>query len=431
MDNNALDTLGKPETPGKKMSCDVVVVGAGMVGASAALGLNALGYRVLMVDTFPDAMTMRPYTPSYDDRSTALSWGSRMILEQLGIWSDLGEHVCPITQVHVSEQGRMGTTRLNAAEFNVDALGYVAPNRAIGAALMAAIAKTRITRVAPARVCELKSGQGAQQLVLTNDEASTAHECEVQCQLVVIADGSDSHTARLIGIETEIQDYHQHALIANISTSEPNDGQAFERFTASGPIALLPLDCQTSALVWTNSEASTERLRGLPEDAFLDELQGAFGDRLGRLTRCGTRASYPLRLTRAKEQVRQGAVLLGNAAHSLHPVAGQGFNLALRGLASFLEAVSNERVDAPLRDYAGIRAAVTEHSRDQSSTIFFSDQLVRLFGTRSTLLSVVRDAGLVGLNNLPVAKRAFARRAMGLGTRQGIFNPGGVHESHV
>ncbi len=404
---------------------DALVVGAGMVGASAALGLKQQGLKVVAIDSFAPSGSLLSYTPSYDARSTALSLGSRDILRQLGVWSTLSDYCCPIQQVHVSERGRLGTTRLIASEMHEDALGYVVSNQAIGLCVMDALASQSVACIAPAKVAAVETSQEGHRVEI----ASSGETLEILVKLLVIADGKDSSTARLLGIETEILPYDQRAMIATVSTSEANEGCAYERFTPDGPIALLPLGANTSALVWTRNEDSEPCLDELSDAAFLSALQQAFGDRLGAFTHCSQRFSYPLSLSRSREQVRHGVILLGNAAHSLHPVAGQGFNLALRGLAHLLESLkASIEAGEALGSLGCLKQCVEEFSQDQDLTILFSDQLIKVFGSDSPLLSVARDAGLIGLNALPMAKQAFARRAMGMGERRAVFSDGNQND---
>ena len=399
-------------------SCDVLVVGAGMVGASAALGLSRMGLSVVMVDAFSFSEEIPDYTPSYDARSTALSWGTREILEQLDVWHLMAEHACPIEQVHVSEKGRFGTTRMNAQDYNQEALGYVVPNQCIGQSLLSQVYASEISFYSGVTVSGVSQGGGFHQVQL-NDESQ---QKSIQCRLLLVVDGTESTTAKLLGIAYQVEKYSQHALVANVTTALPNDGVAFERFTAKGPLAMLPLNEYDCSLVWTHDEKEIQAHLDMSEADFCKALEASFSQRLGPIERCGERVSYPLRLVRAEEQCRAGVLLLGNAAHSLHPVAGQGFNLAIRGVAAFLAYIKTALDSGS--DYSALSELnkfCQSRMDDQNKTIALSDQLVKVFANPSPVLNLARDLGLIGLDNLAPLKTAFAQRAMGLADRKAHF----------
>ena len=399
-------------------TCDVLVVGAGMVGASAALGLSQMGLNVVMVDAFSFSEEIPAYTPSYDARSTALSWGTREILEQLNVWHLMAEHACPIEQVHVSEKGRFGTTRMNAQDYNQEALGYVVPNQCIGQSLLSQVYASELSFYSGVTVSGVSQGGGFHQVQLNDD----SQQKSIQCRLLLVVDGTESTTAKLLGIAYQVEKYSQHALVANVTTALPNDGVAFERFTAKGPLAMLPLNAYDCSLVWTHDEKEIQAHLDMSEADFCKALEASFSERLGPIERCGERVSYPLRLVRAEEQCRAGVLLLGNAAHSLHPVAGQGFNLAIRGVAAFL-AYIKAALDTG-SDYSALSELnkfCQSRMDDQNKTIALSDQLVKVFANPSPVLNLARDLGLIGLDNLAPLKTAFAQRAMGLADRKAHF----------
>lgn len=230
-----------------------------------------------------------------------------------------------------------------------------------------------------------------------------------------MADGGRSGLKEQLGIGSRRESYEQTALIAHVGVSQPHLGVAYERFTSQGPMALLPLPGQAMELIWTHPSGSEQARMALPEREFLLQLQRAFGDRVGRFTRVGTRHAYPLSLVTAEEPVRPGLAVLGNAAHALHPVAGQGFNLALRGVMDLVEALEQgEQAKRPLGDMTTLQAFEKQRSRDRANVIRFSDGLVRLFGLSFPLLPHARAAGLIGLNLVGPLRRGLARRAMGL-----------------
>ena len=388
----------------------LAIVGGGLVGASLALalqqGAKARGWNIALIEPFEPGSE---YQPSYDARSTALSYGTRLIYQRLGVWERIAERAEPITQIHVSDRGRAGATRLDASDQQVPALGYVVENAWIGHCLWQALDHELVTRHCPAEVEQMQAVAAGYRLTLTTGQV-------LDCDLAVLADGGRSALREQLGIAIKTTPYDQSALIANVTPGKPHGGQAFERFTDDGPMALLPLQDNRCALVWTRPEEDAARLAALPEAAFLDELQQAFGYRLGGFQQVGARHLYPLMLIEAEEQVRSGLVVLGNAAHSLHPIAGQGYNLSLRDTEALAAALLSG--SAKLGDIGVLQAYHRRQRTDQWLTVGFSDRLTRLFAG-SALLSVAgRNLGLLGLDLLPPAKAWFARQAMGLGVRE-------------
>lgn len=403
---------------------DILIAGGGLAGATLALaiGRRLPGWRVTVVESFPLPADLAPddYQPSYDARSTALALGSRQIFETLGLWQAIRRQATPIQHIHVSERGRFGVTRLTASDHGQEALGYVADNRWLGECLTRALAdEPAIDWQAPATVGQARPLPGGMAVEVTGEEQTRV----LNTRCLVVADGGRSGLREQLGIGVSHHDYDQVALIANVSTERPHDNVAYERFTRSGPLALLPLSQgpepgHTSALVWTLATDELDEIQTLPESARCQRLQEVFGWRLGRFTRFGTMHHYPLSLTVADEWVRPGVVLVGNAAHSLHPVAGQGFNLALRGLMVLVDALAaaREKERAPgdlacLEEYRQIQLG------DQRRVVAFSDSLARLFTYESGLLGMARGAALAGLDVAPAAKGWLARQAMGMGGR--------------
>lgn len=387
----------------------LAIIGGGLVGASLALalqeGARQRGWRIVLIEPFAPGNS---YQPSYDARSSALSYGTRQIYEHLGLWPALSARAEPIRQIHVSDRGRFGATRLRAESEGVPALGYVVENAWLGQCLWQALDAEVVEWRCPAEVTALQAlGDGYR---LTLNDGS-----QLDCDLAVLADGGRSGLREQLGIAVKTTPYGQSALIANISTAEAHQGQAFERFTDEGPMALLPLSENRSALVWTRQGSDAQRLAALPDREFLAELQQVFGYRLGALTQVGARHLYPLSLVEASEQVRPHLVVLGNAAHSLHPIAGQGYNLSLRDTLALAEAL----LDSPATpgDFSVLQDYLQRQRLDQQMTVGFSDQVTRLFSTAQPLLVAGRNLGLLGLDLLPPAKHWFARQAMGLGTR--------------
>ncbi|QOR37081.1 2-octaprenyl-6-methoxyphenyl hydroxylase [Billgrantia diversa] len=392
---------------------DIAIVGGGLVGASLACALAPLierhGLTVAVIETAPILdSTAAPWQPSFDARSSAIAQGSAERFRAMGLWPTMAEQAAPILRIHVSERGRLGVTRLTAAELDKTALGYVIPNAWMGRVLHRRLAELPLDWHCPASVETIVPEAEGYRLALSNG-------CTLRAGLTVLADGGRSGLKEQLGIGSDSAPYDQVALIANVEMSQPHDGVAYERFTREGPIALLPLTGQQMTLIWTHTAGREKARLALGDGDFLTELQRAFGDRAGRFRRVGSRHAYPLTLVTARETIRPGLAVLGNAAHSLHPVAGQGFNLALRGVTDLVAAL--EQALASGESLGGMLALRDFEARrivDRHQVIRFSDGLVRLFGVDNGLLAHARAAGLVGLNLIGPLRRGLARRAMGL-----------------
>lgn len=411
-----------------KSDYDVVIAGGGLVGGSFALLLAAMsgqGLRILVLDAahHVDAQD-EPRSADFDARSTALSWGSRQIYEAAGVWQAMALHATEIRDIHVSDRGHFGATRLSSDDMAVDALGYVLENRDLGAVLMQALkAHTDIDFLASAsvqRIIPLAHGVELQVLAPSVSAADT-----IRASLVVLADGGRSGLCQQLGISLRHKPYGQHALICNIAFEKAHQGLAFERFTDTGPMAVLPLadhgKTHRGALVWTLPEQDADPVLAQPDAEFIKALQQRFGRRLGRITRVGARSLYPLSLMLAQEQIRPGIVLLGNVAHTLHPVAGQGLNLALRDARALAELIDRTLISDGVQEigtFAALQKFVETQKNDQQRTIAFSDLTTRLFSNNNSVLAVGRNLGLLTMDLLPPARHWFAKQAMGMADRQ-------------
>lgn len=405
-----------------KQHYDIVIVGGGMVGASLACALlqvtEKLGLQIAIVEAFPMTKSALEYQPSYDARATALAYGSRSLYESMGLWDTLREHLSPIKQIHVSDKGHFGVTRLNAKEESVPALGYVVENHWLGRVLWDRLQQPEVNNVefiAPAEVTHI--GTGADFMSVTIQLDGVEHT--LSSELVVMADGGRSELREKMGIGYSQTTYEQHAVVANVSPDRDHGDIAYERFTDSGPMALLPLETQGGdyrcGLVWTVPNDQIEEILSLDDQAFLAKLQERFGYRAGNFIKVGERASYPLKLVLADEQVRRGLVILGNAAHALHPIAGQGYNLALRGVVALADQIIQARqAGLKLGDLDVLQKFYNQQRVDQQKTIGFSDQTMKLFSNDSPLLALGRNVGLQVLDVCPPARTLFARAAMGL-----------------
>ena len=394
---------------------DIVIAGGGMIGASLALALSPLGLRIAVVEAVARSESLQP---SFDDRSTALSRSTQRMFEAMGLWDELLPAATPIRRIHVSDRGRFGFSHIDAADQGVEALGYVVINRVLGDVLHSALAKTAtVDLVCPARVIDVEvSGDGANAVV----ESDGGDARELGCQLLVAADGANSAVRPMLGICAKKTDYGQHAVIGNLLPEKPIDNCAYERFTDQGPLALLPVADDRAAFVWTVSSHDAARVLDLDDDAFLGELQEAFGNRLGRLSRVGKRAAYPLALSKALRLTAERAVLVGNAAHGLHPVAAQGFNLGMRDVAALCDCIADARDSEPAADL-GEPELLARHAKwrrdDQGKLVRLTDGIVRLFGSSSPPLKTARDVGMLGFDVIPGVRSLFARHMMGLAGR--------------
>ena len=409
-------------------STDIAIVGGGMAGASLALLLahHCPSLTVTLLERQPLSTDDAPLNlPSFDTRATAMAAGSLHIFAQLGLWPALREFAAPIQRVQVSDRGHslgasLVASRESEASFD-GLLGAVIENAALGPLLYRALANTPVDLMAPAEVAGVEMGSDGAQLQIQQNGARTL----LSTRLLVVADGAGSALCERLGIATSKVDYQQQALVTTVGLQRDHQGVAFERFTDTGPMALLPLPkrdgMHRAALVWTCEENSQPALAELPQAEFIQRLQDTFGWRAGRIIRAGRVHQYPLTLSLAREQVRRGVVLVGNSAHFLHPVAGQGFNLTLRdcdGLARTISRTMAEKGPDFARSGPGeldlLQAYWRDRQHDQQLTIGFSDRIPPLFASRNLLTSGLRQLGLLGLALAPAARAAFARQAAGI-----------------
>jgi len=388
---------------------DIVVAGGGMVGSSLALAIAPLGLRVAMVEPVARAAAAQP---SFDDRSTALSRSTQRMFEAMGLWDEIVAAATPITRIHVSDKGRFGFSHIDAKEQGVEALGYVVINRVLGEVLQSALGEVEALDIlCPARITAAHIS--ADKATVTIDADGTGRE--LTCKLLVTADGANSTVREMIGITADQAAYGQRAVIGNLLPEKRPDGCAYERFTEHGPLAILPITDGRAGFVWNVQEQDAERVLGLSDEEFLAELQQTFGNRLGEFSRVGKRASYALVLSKAIRLTTQRAVLVGNAAHGLHPAAAQGFNLGLRDVAALCDCIADAPEDAGdaelLERYANWRR------HDQKKLVGFTDGLVRLFGRANPPLRVLRNMGMLGFDLVPGVRSLFAKHTMGLAGR--------------
>jgi 2-octaprenyl-6-methoxyphenol hydroxylase len=394
---------------------DIVIAGGGMIGASLALALAPLGLRVAMVEAVARGESRQP---SFDDRSTALSRSTQRMFEAMGLWDDLIPAATPIRRIHISDQGRFGFSHIDAQQEGVEALGYVVINRVLGEVLQSALAKSSdVDMMCPARVVDVDSGG---ETAVASIETDTGEREDLACELIVAADGANSAVRPMLGICATKTEYDQHAVIGNLLPEKPLDHCAYERFTANGPLALLPVADDRAGFVWTVASHDADRVLGLDDAAFLAELQDAFGYRLGRFSRVGKRAAYPLSLSKALRLTAERAVLVGNSAHGLHPVAAQGFNLGMRDVAALCDCIADARGEDPGADLGDpdlLRRYAQWRRDDQGKLVRLTDGIVRLFGSSSPPLRAARNIGMLGFDMIPGIRSLFAKHMMGLAGR--------------
>jgi 2-octaprenyl-6-methoxyphenol hydroxylase len=398
---------------------DLVIVGGGMVGASFCCALEqALGdtsLSILVIEAIsPNANTAKQ--SSFDARSTALSFGSRKFLEGIDLWEELDDAVSAIHEIQVSDRGRLGCVEINRDEQGVEALGYVVENKRLGQVLNARLNESKkISLLCPALVSSVKATEKGMQLGLNHGDTET----NVDASLVVLADGGKSPVCEQLGIAQSIERYDQHALIANIVLEKPHQHVAFERFTDTGPLAVLPLQSidgkNRGSLIWTLSVEQAAQYRELNEEKLLPLLQERFGYKLGKILEIGEAFVYPLSLCIAKEQVRPGLALLGNVAHTLHPVAGQGLNLALRDTRALVDVLIDAKQQGlGLGEMNVLLEYVARQEADQATTTAFTHNITKLFSSNNEAKVWLRKFGLVAIELVPTLRRGLAERAMGL-----------------
>jgi 2-octaprenyl-6-methoxyphenol hydroxylase len=401
------------------MQQQVIIVGGGMVGLSLALMLakSNIAVKLLEAVKYPnyDDENASPYHSSFDARNTALSRRSVQIYQKLGLWEALQQHATPILQVHITEQGSFGKARLVAEQEKVESFGQVIENAWLGRVLL--------TQVRQQALIELIDG--VQVTSLTQDADQVQIEAmrngeyihSLKSKLVIAADGRDSFCRQAIGVGVDEHDYDQVAIVTTVQTSKPHQQVGFERFSALGPLALLPLPGEyRRSVVWPVKKGTEAEWLGEENDQhFLDALQETYGDRAGKFEKTGKRFSYPLAQVLANKQAVGRVVLMGNAAHTIHPVAGQGFNLCLRDadvLVRFLmeQLAKSDDIGNPDNLLAYEQARLT----DQQRVIKFCDSVVRGFSNQNPILKLLRNTGLIAFDVIPGVKPLVANYAMGL-----------------
>lgn len=400
------------------MQQEVIIVGGGMVGLSLALMLAKANIAVKLLEAikYPnyDDANLAPYHSSFDARNSALSRRSVQIYQELGLWHALQAHATPILEVHITEQGSFGKARLKAEQEKVESFGQVIENAWLGRVLL--------TEVRKQPLIELIDGVQVTSLTQDTDQALIEairgeEHLSLHAKLVIAADGRDSFCRKALGIGASEHDYDQVAIVTTVQTSKPHNHVGFERFSHLGPLALLPLPGEyRRSVVWPVKKGTEGEWLGDENDQhFLDALQETYGDRAGKFQKTGKRFSFPLSQVLAEKQAVGRVVLMGNAAHTIHPVAGQGFNLCMRDayvLVRYLteQLAQSDDIGQPSMLLAYEQARLT----DQQRVIKFCDSVVRGFSNQNPILKFIRNTGLVAFDTIPGIKPLVANYAMGL-----------------
>ncbi len=376
-------------------SIDILIVGGGLAGAALLLALANTGYRCLLIEAqcFSERIS-----PDFDARTLALSPASIRILQMLNVWPLLQAHATAIEAIYVSEQAHFGGTRLYRK--NEELLGAVLEMQHINQALHSLLDKDSI--LAPAR---LINWDNEKHIALVQQGEQTR---QIKTRLLVAADGLNSMVRKLLNLPAEVKDYHQVALAANIGLSRSHANSAYERFTSMGPMAILPMSGQRSSLIWAMPPAAGQELMALDDRAFLSRVQTVFGYKLGRFLKAGKRHLFPLQQAIMPMQIQWPVVFVGNAAHTLHPVAGQGFNLGLRDVATLAQLIIEKGLNPPmLSHYQSMRRY------DQTAISYFTDGLVELFTSPLPGVGLARRLGLMAMDNSPMLQKLLTYHARG------------------
>ncbi len=382
------------------------------MGATLAVALAKLPLQIAVIEAFPFRSNNQP---SYDARSVALNYGSKKVFKSLAVWSELEAAASPIKKIHVSSQGQFGVTRLNAQDEGLDALGYVIENRVLGNVLLKQIEQhDNVTLICPAQLTDLSFNEDQAQVRIVQQDKSIP----LNAQLIVGADGENSKVRELLDINVHKKDYQQTAIVSNVTPGKPHDNIAYERFTPEGPIAILPMTENRCSLVFTVASQASASIMELDDKDFLNELEKRFGFRTGGFSKTSKRFCYPLSLMKIDKHFKQRAVIIGNAAHALHPIAGQGFNLGVRDVASLVEVIADA-----LRQQSDIGSsdvlALYEKARkkDQNTVARITDGLAQVFSNTLFPLTKLRSRGLLLADVIPPIKHSMAQHAMGLAGR--------------
>ncbi len=396
------------------MQADLIIVGAGMVGSTLASALQDAGLTIKLIDAGP--LDVQPFalTDPFEPRVSALSAASQRILERVGAWPGItNRRASPYTDMRVWDGSGTGQIHFSAASVHAEVLGHIVENRVVQDALLDALrSRGSVELIAGARLEQLQQNEAGWSLTLADGK-------QLSASLVVAADGANSAVRRLAGFETREWDYLHHAIVTSVRCVEPNQRTAWQRFTDDGPLAFLPLPRQDDphwcSIVWSVTEGEAQRLMALDDEAFRQALGRAFEYRLGEVLEADPRLCIPLRQRHAKRYVQPGLALIGDAAHTIHPLAGQGVNLGLLDAAVLAEVLLAAIArGAPLGDSRVLGRFERRRMPHNLTMMAAMEGFERLFQADPLPLRWLRNAGLKGIQALPEAKALFVRQALGL-----------------
>ena len=387
---------------------DIIIVGGGAVGASLACALKQSKLKIVVIEAVSPKADIQP---SYDDRGLSISLSSKNILANLGLWQNISSHSNPVKHIHVSDQHHFGFVRMDAESMDVSALGHIVLARELGKALIKTIeAADNINLLCPASVTAVEISDSSATVTVSIDGI----EKVISSKLLVAADGAESRTRDMLGIKASVKDYQQVAIVSNIIPGEPHLDTAYERFTETGPLALLPLSGQHCVLVFTVAAYEAEKYLQMDEHRFLEALLERFGRRLGKFSNLGQRKSYPIKMLQAEEQVKHRAVILGNAAHTVHPNGAQGFNLGLRDAVALAEVlIEAEKNNRDIGELSLLESYLQSRVEDQQRVLNFTDRLAKNFYNKQPLKIIARNLVMLATDLTPSLKRRFTLSAMG------------------
>ncbi len=422
-----------------QQTTDIVIVGGGLAGLSMAAALSSLPLNITVIefassplaehsnsdkDSPESGNAESSYSPSFDDRALALSVASIKILNNIGVFDQADIDSCtPIEHIHVSDRGHMGMLRMAASEVDEAYLGKVIPAPLLGQKLSQFISNkgytAKISVLDQSQVTHIKHKADKAIVQISSDENDHVRERTIDCQAVILADGGRSNMAEKIGLPAIKTDYEQVGILANVVISKNHQNIAYERFTDTGPLALLPLRSNEFKLVWTVEPSEQEALLAMTDEVFLSSLQQRFGQRAGYFEKVSRRVAYPM-IANERAQIVSGRVaLIGNAAHSLHPIAGQGFNLGLRDVACLAEVLAGQLAQQQdLGDAQALMSYQSARQDDIKRTATFTDQLVKKFSTNAKPIAILRTVGLLALDMQTMLKRQLMRKLMGVSGQQ-------------
>ncbi|ENB1605018.1 2-octaprenyl-6-methoxyphenyl hydroxylase [Vibrio parahaemolyticus] len=385
---------------------DVVIAGGAMAGATLALAIEHLSQGALRVAVVEPFKAQSDQHPGFDSRSIALSYGTVNLLRHLELWSAIEPFTTPIEHIHVSDRSNAGMTDITKHDVGVEALGYVVELADVGRVYQELLThSTAVDLYCPDSAKHITRTQENVTLELASGELLNA-------KLLVAADGAVSQCCQQIGLELSEHDFDQVAVIANIVTQEPHQGRAFERFTENGPVALLPMSDNRMSLVWCLRPDDAQIVMELSESEFLERLQQDFGWRLGAMQKVGLRASYPLLLRHRKQNISHRFAIVGNAAQTLHPIAGQGFNLGIRDVVTLAEELVKQGED--VGRYQGLIRFSQRREADRNETIWLTSSLVHVFSNDLLAMRIGRNTALAAMDNLSIFKQPLLRHTLGL-----------------